>query len=335
MKIDAARVDNFLKNPGSTGVVLIYGPDSGLSAERAACLARGVLGGADDPFRYAEIGDAERLLEEAMAASLTGGRRVVRLKNAGDEAAAPVAAILKNPPDTLVILEAGELAPKSRLRALAEKDPGAAAIACYPVDAARLPRDVADRLKALGVRIEPDAASWVGANIAGDEAAIRQAVELLYLYAGREAQLRLADVTAALTDSRESSIQDAVDAALTGEVAAADLAMTRCYDEGVSPVAVLRVLLGELMRLRLAAAQMAAGASAREAVAGLRPPVFFKRVAAMARAASLWPEPALLEAIRAGLAAEAACKSTHIPDHAYCRQFMLGLASRARAKGRR
>ncbi len=194
---------------------------------------------------------------------------------------------------------------------------------------------MADRLKALGVKMEPDAANWVGANIAGDEAAIRQAVELLYLYAGREGQLGLADVTAALADSGESSIQDAVDAALTGEVAVADLAMARCYDEGISPVAIVRVLLGELMRLRLAAAQIAAGKSAREAVAGMRPPVFFKRVPAMARAASLWREAALIEAIRLGLAAEAACKSTHVPDQAYCRQFLLGLASRARAKARR
>ena len=123
MKIDAARIDGFLKNPGNTSIILIYGPDSGLVSERALTLVKSVLGGADDPFRYAEIHDSARLLEEATAASLTGGRRVIRLRDAGENAAKPAETLLKNPPDALLILEAGDLTPKSKLRALAPPKP--------------------------------------------------------------------------------------------------------------------------------------------------------------------------------------------------------------------
>ncbi len=338
--MDPARIESFLKNPGSTSIILIYGPDSGLVSERAQHLVKSVLGNTDDPFRYAEITDSSRLLEEATAASLTGGRRVVRLRDAGDAAAKPTEALLKNAADALVILEAGDLTPKSKLRALAEKSQAAAAIACYAVDAARLPRIIAERLRAQNIGIETEAASWVSNNITGEEGAIRQAVELLTLYAGPAgrqggAPLTLTDVTAALADGGETSIQDAIDATLTGNPQAADRAITLAFDEGVSPVALIRVLLGELMRLRVAASQLGPNTSIQEAVSSLRPPVFFKRVPIFTRALSLWPQAALTETIRLGLAAEAACKSTHTPDQAYCRQMLLGLASKARAASRR
>jgi DNA polymerase-3 subunit delta len=272
------------------------------------------------------------LLEEATAASLMGGRRAVRLRDAGESAVKPVEALLKNPGEAMVILEAGDLTPKSKLRALVEKSPAAAAIACYAIDAARRPRVIADRLREAGVGIDADAASWAAGNIGGEAGAIRQAVELLHLYAGPGGRLGIADVMAALADGGDSSIQDAIDAMLTGDPVAADKAVSLAYDEGVSPVAILRVLLGELMRLRVAAS---AGLAPGEAVAAMRPPVFFKRVPVVTKALSLWNAAALTEALRAALTAEAACKSTHTPDEAYCRQMMLGLASRARNAGRR
>lgn len=334
MKIDSARAEAFLKNPGATSVILIYGPDSGLVSERASNLAKQALGSADDPFRYAEITDPARLLEEATAASLTGGRRVVRLREAGESAAKPIDALLKNPAGALVILEAGDLTPKSKLRALAEKHPEAAAIACYAVDTARLPRILTERLRSHNITIDPEAAAWVANNITGEEGAIRQAVELLYLYAGPDGRLNTEDVSAALADGGEASIQDAIDATLTGNPPAADRAISLSYDEGVSPVALIRVLLGELTRLRLAAAQIGPNSSVQEAVSQLRPPVFFRRVPVVTRALSLWSPQTLTDAIKSALAAEAACKTTHIPDQAYCRQFLLGLATRARNAGR-
>jgi len=335
MKIDSARIDAFLKTPGAASIVLIYGPDSGLVSERAHTLVKSVLGSADDPFRYAEITDSSRLLEEATAASLTGGRRVVRLRDAGEAAVKPAETLLKNPADALVILEAGDLTPKSKLRALAEKHAAAAALACYAVDAARLPRIITERLRAHNVTIDTEAAAWVANNITGEEGAIRQSVELLFLYAGPNGSLTLADVSAALPDGGDTSIQEAVDAALTGNPPAADRAISLAYDEGVSPVAITRVLLGELMRLRIAAAALGGNTSIQEALSSLRPPVFFKRVPIVTRALSLWPQATLTEAIKTLLAAEAACKSTHTPDQAYCRQTLLALASRARSAARR
>ena len=94
MKIEPRQVDAFLKKPDPRirGVV-VYGNDDGLVAERAAQLARTVCEDLKDPFRVVDIaGDAlkadpARLADEFGAMSLMGGRRVIRVRPAGEESA--------------------------------------------------------------------------------------------------------------------------------------------------------------------------------------------------------------------------------------------------------
>ena len=64
----------------------------------AAALVRSVAGSLDDPFLVAELGreDAGTLVDEANSLPLTGGRRVVRLREATDAVADRVAGILKS-----------------------------------------------------------------------------------------------------------------------------------------------------------------------------------------------------------------------------------------------
>jgi DNA polymerase-3 subunit delta len=336
MKIDTGRIDAYLKSPAHP-LVLIFGPDSGLVAERGLTLARSIEGAVHDPFRFAELHnpDAATFLSEATAASLTGGKRVVRVRDAAESLLKPIESLLKSPPDSLIILEAGELTAKSKLRAALEKSPAAATLACYAIDSSRLPGLLTTRLRAAGITLDPDAAAWAAANTPGEEGPIRQAIELLTLYAGTEPRLTLSDVSSALADGGETSIGDAIDATLLGDPAATDRALTLAYDEGTAPVGILRVLLTELLRLRVAAGAIASGASAHEAMSAIRPPIFFKRQPIITRALTLWTLPALTDAITAALKAESACKQTLTPDQAYCRQTLLALASRARTASRK
>ena len=103
--------------------MLVYGPDSGLIRERADSLARQIVDDLDDPFRVSELDpamlkdDPARLADEAAALSMTGGRRVVRLRPTSDQQADVIASFLADPMgDALIIVEAGELQARSKLR---------------------------------------------------------------------------------------------------------------------------------------------------------------------------------------------------------------------------
>ena len=138
--------------------------------DRAGELVRMVAGSLDDPFLVAELGreNVGELANEAASLPLTGGRRVVRLREATDAATDQVAAILKGMAPALVVLEAGGLPTRSRLRSLVEAAPDGAAIACYPEEGRALTDTIRAVLAAGGVGVDADALAWLSDQLGAD-----------------------------------------------------------------------------------------------------------------------------------------------------------------------
>lgn len=333
MKLDARRVPAFLRDPGLTRLVLLHGDDEGLVRQRGDALTQAVVGAKDDPFRVAWLAreDHARLAEEASAIAMMGGRRVVRVRDAGDALAAAVADVVKATGDSLIVLEAGGALPaRSKLRALVEALPEGAAIACYPEEGRALSDRIASGLAAAGISLEPDALHYVVDRMGSDTAAVGGEIEKLILYAGEDRRLGLDDVRACVGDAGAVAFDDAVFAATGGDAAAADRALERALAEGTAPVAVARGVLGHLAKLHLARGRMAEGASADDAARGARPPVFFKRVPEFARALQHWDLPKLAQAMRETRRVELLCKQTGSPDVLLVRRLLSALVRQGR-----
>ena len=337
MKLDARRIAAFLRDPGATRVVLLHGDDEGTVRHRADQLTLAVAGQRDDPFRVAWLSapDHGRLAEEASAIAMLGGRRVVRVRDAADGLAAAVKQVAEGPGDSLVVLEAGAMPARSKLRALVEALPNGAAVACYPEEGKALQDAIVGGLQQAGITLDHDALEWLLERVGSDRATTRGEIEKLVLYAGAERRLDLDAVRACVGDQAAVSFDDAVFAATLGDVALADRSIERTLAEGMAPVAITRGMLGHLGRLHLARGHMAAGASAGDAVRTLRPPVFFKRVGDFSRALGLWDRPRLAAAMQEVRRVELACKQTGAPDALLVRRLLLALARQgAAASGR-
>jgi DNA polymerase-3 subunit delta len=336
MKLDARRLPEFLRDPGECRVVLLYGDDAGLIRERAEALVRAVAGSLDDPFRVVELDrdSAPRLPEEAASLPLTGGRRVVRLREGADTVAGVVAEVLRGIADSLVVLEAPGLAGRSRLRSLVENAPEAAAIGCYKEEGSALEGTIRSTLAALGVAAEPGAVSWLAMQLGTDRASTRQELEKLAVYAGAGGHVDLAAAMACVGDLTALSLEDALFAATEGNLATTDRALSLALAEGASPVGVLRAGLMHLQRLHRIRLAVQGGVPVRDAVRAARPPVFFRRVAAVSRAIVLWKANALRGAMVRCSEAERNCKRSAAPAEAICRDALIWLASRAQAAAR-
>lgn len=312
-KLDARRAAAVLADPGPFRVVLLHGDDAGLVRERAEALVRAVLGGAmDDPFRLAELNREEAakpgaLAGEVAALAMTGGRRVVRLREAADAHATPLKDALATPGEALIVLEGGELTTRSKLRVMAEAAPEVAVIACYRERGDELAATLGRMLREQGVQADPAALSWLAMRLGEDRMQTRREVEKLALYVGAGGRV---DEEAALACGPEGAaldLDEALMAATAGDAAAADRALTAAFAEGANPVAVLRAALRHVQRLHEAA--VAGGDSSV-----LRPPVFFRHKAAFDRALRIW-SPASLEAVGAALLeAEKRTKTTAFRD---------------------
>lgn len=338
MKLAAAQVPGFLRDPGACRVVLLFGDDAGMIRDRAEALVRTVAGSLDDPFLVAELTREEisTLPDEAASMPLTGGRRVVRVRDATDAATDPVRLVLKSRAPALVVLEAPSIAARSRLRTALEDAPDGAAIGCYPEEGKALEATIRGTLTAAGVRADPDAVSWLTAQLGVDRASTRAELEKLALYAGPNGRVDLDSAMACVGDLAGLSLDDALFAATTGDVTTADRALELAMAEGAAPVQVLRAGLGHMQKLHRARLAMdEQGLTAADAVKTVRPPVFFRKVGPFTRSLTFWPLPALTAAL-AGLAeAERGCKRTGWPDEALCRNTVLALARRAAIAARR
>jgi len=336
MKLDARRATAFLREPGAARIVLLHGDDEGTVRHRANALTQAVTGQRDDPFRVAWLSreDHPRLMEEATAIAMVGGRRVIRVRDAGDNLAAAVKQVAEGPGDSLVVLESGALPGRSKLRALVEGLENGAAIACYPEEGKALQDAIEGGLNAAGVRLDADALRWLLDHVGSDRGSTRGEVEKLVLYAGADRRLDLTAVRACVGDLAAVSFDDAVFAAMAGDVAQADVSIERSLAEGMAAVAVVRGVLAHLGRMHLARGHMAAGMSVADAVRALRPPVFFKRVELFSRSLQLWGSARLVLAMDEARRVELACKQTGALDLLLVRRMLLGLARQGAARSR-
>jgi len=334
-KIDARRITGFLAEPPATArVVLIYGDDLGLVRERADQLMRAVVG--DDPFglvdvpREAASRDVSLLAGEAAQSALTGGRRLVRVRDATDGLANAAKAALAGPGPGLVLLEAGALAGNKGLRpALERANDAAAVIACYPETGAELEASLGRMLKERGVETDAGALSFMAARLGENRLQIRQEVEKLALYVGPAKRVTEEDAIACIAEGSTLDLDQALLAATAGDAALVDRALDQAFAEGAAAVQVVRAALRHVQRLHLAALSVAKGSSPGDALSSLRPPVFFKARPAFERALRLWPAPALAAAGDALLEAERHTKTTGMPDVAIARAAVMALAREA------
>jgi DNA polymerase-3 subunit delta len=337
MKLPTAKIAAFLNKPDpAVRVILVYGPDAGLVRERGAHLAKLVVADLNDPFRVSALNasaiaeDPARLFDEMAAQALGGGRRLIRLQSPGESIAGAVVKLLADMPDadSLLLIEAGDLDKRSKLRAACEgESPLSCAIPCYVEDTAARQRTISDILTAENIKAAREIVAALADVLPPDRAAMRSELEKLAIYVGKGNVATIEDVHATVQDAGAAELDDLVFAVGSGDAKRATQLIERLFAEQTAPVAILRAAQRHFIRLQWARAQMDNGLNATDAVKRLQPPVFWKFESAMANQLRRWSRARAEQALRRLYDAEAAVKRTGTPDTALCAQVLLGLAA--------
>jgi DNA polymerase III subunit delta len=344
VKLPPARLAAFLAKPDAAlRAALVYGADAGLVRERADKLAAALCPDPKDPFRVADltaaalVADPARLQDEAAALSLSGGRRLLRVRDASDAVGALFERFLEDPPpgDGFVLVEAGELPTRSSLRRAFEAASIAMSVPCYADGKRELEELTREVLGARRISIAGDAMAYLVDHLGSDRLISRGELEKLALLVGDGGRAGLAEATASVGDSAALGLEDVVFIAAEGDAAALERALMRAFLEGETSVGVLRAEMRHFQRLHVAASLLASGASEDDAMRSLRPPVFFKQQERFKRQLRLWPAPRAAQALSLLTEAELNAKTTGFPAEAICRDALLRIARRAAAGPRR
>jgi len=344
VKLAGRALEEFLRaSQPSKNLVLVYGPDQGLVRERGKVLAGKCVDDLKDPFSVCEFtgsqlkGDPASLPDAAMALSLTGDNRVIWVRDANDSLTDSLKSIeTSNTEAWPIIVEAGELIPRSSLRKFFETSKNAAAIACYADEGRGLERVITETLSGEGLRASPEAIAYLGDVLGGDRLVIRGELEKLALYIkGKDDGTTLVtgeDVQVCIGDSSSAPLDNLVYAVGNGEQAAIDTALTRAFAEGLNAIAIVRAIQRHFHRLHLVKGQAEQGATIDAAISGLRPPVFFKWKDAFQRQARIWSLERIATVLELATECEMQCKSTGMPAEILCNRTLMRIAQGARSR---
>ena len=334
MKIDPRRLAATLDDPAAWRVILLHGEDAGMVHAHANALTRRLAGSLDDPFHVTELAapDHARAVGEVSELPFGGGVRVVRLRDATDAAAPSVAAVLAGPGPGHLVVEAAALPARSKLRAVAEAAPKAAAIACYPARGAAATAVVTELLAAAGLIADADARALLDqAAEAGRDVAEGQ-VSKAALLAAPETRITAEMVRAVSIDQAEAARDAVALAACSGDAVALDRLLADAEADGESATSLLRAASGLLGRLGALRAAVDGGMAARDAIRGARPPIFFAAQDAYARMLGGWDRGTLQSATDALWRAELRTRRTGVPEAPVTRATLTSICRMARRR---
>lgn len=351
MKLQGARANGWINAPApDCPGLLLFGPDSGLCAERADQVGKVWAANPDDPFAVTVLsaddlaGDPARLSDEMVAQSLLGDTRLIRLRLSHEKSGAAIAKAIKAldaRPETCaakLIIEAGDMTPRSAVRKAFETAKHFVAIPCYADSQADIAGMVRTSLSDLGIKIDRAALDAFVPLLEGDRRLARSEIEKLALYKGYGledgAVVSLEDIKAVAAGVGADGLDDIVFAAMAGHTSVMDANLRRALAGRTSAHGVLAALNRHLVRLHQARVKISSGASAADAMKALRPPVFVMRKKAFSDALHIWPETALVRAMAQGLETERAMKSTGAAADALLGRLLLALCSFAAKRKR-
>lgn len=298
--LKAHEVERFIKRPDlDAGIILAYGPDAGLVRETAQRLVHHFTGNDSDGMGLVTLdggeidGDPGRLIVEARTSSLFGEKRVVRVRNAGKSLTVALSQLADDPSGSIIILEAGNLAPKDALRALAEGSRSARALPCYADTDETIQRLISETFNAAGIRAGADVASTLREQLGNDREVTRRELEKLILFAEESKTLTREDVLNLCADNAALVLDEIADAIGTGHAGKLDPALGRALAANVNPQQILAGVSFHFAQLRRWRAIVDAGTSPRDVLDGARPRPHFSRKAALEQQLRLWSDASL------------------------------------------
>ncbi|MBN9673175.1 DNA polymerase III subunit delta [Roseibium aggregatum] len=295
--LKAAEIDRFVANPPKDGgVVLVFGPDSGLVSERASRLVAKASEGDDDPFNLIKIdaselsSDPSRLVDEVLTVPLFGGRRIVWVKDASGKNLNPsVEPVLKlDDWQTLVVLEGGDIKKGAGLRKLIESHKRAVALPCYADSDRGIDHLIDEETREAGLTITREARAALHSLLGGDRMASRGELKKLCLYALGKGRIESEDIEAIIGDASAFETSELIDAAASGDLATLDHGLERLSEAGSKASVIANQALKHFQHLHRMRVDVDQGKPAQAVIDGQRPPIFFSRKPKFSQQLRIW-----------------------------------------------
>jgi DNA polymerase-3 subunit delta len=237
--------------------------------------------------------DPGRLAVEAKTTSLFGQRPIIRVRNASKSLVMTLTELKDEPNSAVIVLEAGNLAPRDALRALVEAARLGRALPCYADTDETLTALIRETFSKAGVALDQDVLPALRDILGNDREITRRELEKLLLFAQESKSLTRDDVLLLCADNAALVLDEIVDAAGTGHAERLDDALNRALAANINPQQLLSSALNHFSRLRQWRSLVDTGRSPREVLEAQRPKPHFSRSSALEQQLRQWSDDTL------------------------------------------
>ncbi|MCP5075516.1 MAG: DNA polymerase III subunit delta [Rhodobacteraceae bacterium] len=335
MKLGGGQAAAFLIKPDpSKAGLLLYGADAmRVSLKRQQVIQALVGDNAEQEMRLSRITGAELRKEPAMvidglkAQGFFPGPRVVFVEDAGDGLAPILQTALSDwaEGDAVLVVTAGSLPVRSKLRKLFEGGASTVSVAIYNDPPGR--DEIERNLKTAGLKNigkqGMDALIMLARDI--DPGEFQQTLEKLGLYKwGDETQVSSEDIQACMPATTDAQLDDAVNIVAEGRTAEVVPTLKRLAGQGVNPTS-LCINATRHFRTLHGAGSHPQGPNA--ALSRARPPVFGPRKDRMVRQAGKWGSQRLEKALEVLMDTDLALRSPRpLPEMAMVERAFIRIS---------
>ncbi len=303
--IKSHQADNYIKDPKeSVMAYLFHGTDEGRISENAALLAASWSKKFGDGGEIIQI-DEQRLADnpdilaiELRSVPMFGGRTVIRVSHGPRIKPEMIKEILDLKPQNLLIVEAKNLKAGTAFRKLFEKSSNTAAIACFPDETRDISRLIDEELTKRNITISSSARTLLISLLGADRGVSRQELSKLALYAHDKKHISSSDIDQILGDSSQLAYDHLISLVMSGNGKMALEKLERLLASGQTCAGLTTVLGRHLAKLFKIRSMADKGGSLADAVARLRPPVYFKQRDALIRHATQFDHDMIKKANR-------------------------------------
>lgn len=219
--------------------------------------------------------DWNQLTASAGAMSLFAERKLIEVRlptgKPGDAGAKALVAYAEMAPeDNILLVVSGKLeAAQQRSKWYKSLDKIGDMVAIWPIDTARLPQWIQQRLRLRGLQPSPEAVKLLADRVEGNLLAADQEMEKLLLQNG-PGKVDVDQVMAAVADSARFDAFGLIDAALAGDAKRTCRILFGLRGEGVEPMALLGAMTYQIRSLCTMAADLAGGDQIEQVLTGHR-----------------------------------------------------------------
>ena len=326
-------IQKFKEQKNHYSPILIYGPNEGLVRDNFLKLKEifNQSNAEEISFTGKLINDQpEALIDEIQTVSMFNDQKIIIIEQPIDKNIELFEEAFTALPDhTLIIILASNLTKTSKIRKFFENSKQYFSCANYEDDFRSNSQQIQNLEKSINKTLNRDIKNYLNQNLSSDRMISKNEIEkLILLYAENDQIPELENIKLIFNDNPDLGLNKISQLAFSGQPKKVSINLNKIFAEGVSPVAIIRVMLNYVLRIQTTQIALKKTNDFDSAIKSLKPPVFWKDKDNFKLHCKKWPINQTILNFNLLVDTELNCKSDYNLTNILCERALINIAVR-------